>query len=154
MNRDRSQHNEEQGNATKGIYLGILGLRDQEREQEEEREMQAYLNAKKPAYRNGPSSNQGFEKYSLSQFFIVRNRFGFCTLSESMMLVGVIMLMLGIDCVWAAIRNVRPAPWKKISKAPVTNERPWWAILGVLFLAGGSSVVMSFLAKVLRVYGF
>ena len=34
--------------------------------------MQAYLNAKKPAYRDGPSANQRSQKYSVCQFFIVK----------------------------------------------------------------------------------
>ena len=40
-----------------------------------------------------------------------------------MMLVGAVMLMLGMDCVWAAIKNARPAPWKNSALTISTNER-------------------------------
>jgi hypothetical protein len=65
-----------------------------------------------------------------------------------MMLVGVVMLMLGIDCAVAAVKNARPAPWKGSFLTP--NERYAWIALAMLFLVGGASLVIRFLSRLLH----
>src|SRR5437660_3873323 len=72
LHHDCSQHDEKQRDTPNRLHTRLPRLRDQQGEQQEEGEMQAYLGAEEPAYRNGPSANQRSEKYSVSQFCIVK----------------------------------------------------------------------------------